>query len=121
LNGSGAEGNRFKPAVMNAMTVKLARFRLKDLKGRQKRTEGHSYITDLGQKGIQASVWNCYRERTAGGQDCLQTHFRSTGNKRVRFEVITAATMKNVVFWDIKTQFLPHRRNITSLLQSPAG
>jgi hypothetical protein len=27
---------------------------------------------------------------------------------------------KNVVFWDIKTQFVPHRRHITSLLQSPA-
>jgi hypothetical protein len=29
--------------------------------------------------------------------------------------------MKNVVFWDIKTQFLLHRRHITSPLQSPAG
>jgi hypothetical protein len=29
--------------------------------------------------------------------------------------------MKNTVFWDIKTQFVLHRRHITSLLQSPAG
>jgi hypothetical protein len=29
--------------------------------------------------------------------------------------------MKNVVFWDIKTHFVPHRRHITSPLQSPAG
>jgi hypothetical protein len=29
--------------------------------------------------------------------------------------------MKNVVFWDIKTQFVPHRRHITSPLQSPAS
>jgi hypothetical protein len=29
--------------------------------------------------------------------------------------------MKNVVFWDIKTQFLLHRRHITSPLQSPAS
>jgi hypothetical protein len=28
--------------------------------------------------------------------------------------------MKNVVFWDIKTQFIPHRRHIVSPLQSPA-
>jgi hypothetical protein len=30
--------------------------------------------------------------------------------------------MKNVafVFWDIKTQFIPHRRHITSPLQGPA-
>jgi hypothetical protein len=33
----------------------------------------------------------------------------------------TAVTMKNVVFWDIKTQFVPHRSHITSQLQSPAG
>jgi hypothetical protein len=28
----------------------------------------------------------------------------------LRFEVFKAVTMKNVVFWDIKTQFLPHKR-----------
>jgi hypothetical protein len=39
----------------------------------------------------------------------------------VKFEVFTALTMKNGVFWDIKTQFVPNRRHITSLLQSPAG
>jgi hypothetical protein len=39
----------------------------------------------------------------------------------VRFEDFTALTMKNVVFWDIKTHFVPHRRHITSSLQSPAG
>jgi hypothetical protein len=33
----------------------------------------------------------------------------------VKFEVFTAVTMKNAVFWDIKTQFLPHRRHITGL------
>jgi hypothetical protein len=26
--------------------------------------------------------------------------------------------MKNVVFWDIKAQFVPHRRHITSPLES---
>jgi hypothetical protein len=39
----------------------------------------------------------------------------------VGYEVFTAVTMKNVVFRDIKTQFVPHRKHITSLLQSPAG
>jgi hypothetical protein len=39
----------------------------------------------------------------------------------VRFEVFTAVTMKDVVFWDIKTQFVLHRRHVTSPLQSPAG
>jgi hypothetical protein len=31
-----------------------------------------------------------------------------------RFEVLTAVTVKNVAFWDMKTQFVPHRRHITS-------
>jgi hypothetical protein len=39
----------------------------------------------------------------------------------VRFEVFTAVTMTNAIFWDIKTQFIPHRKHITYLLQSPAG
>jgi hypothetical protein len=30
-------------------------------------------------------------------------------------------TMKNVLFWDIKTQFVLHSRHITSPLQSPAS
>jgi hypothetical protein len=30
----------------------------------------------------------------------------------VRFEVFTAETMKNVIFWDIKTQFVLHRRHV---------
>jgi hypothetical protein len=39
----------------------------------------------------------------------------------VRFEVFTAVTMKNYVFWDIRTQFVLHRRHITSPLQSSAS
>jgi hypothetical protein len=39
----------------------------------------------------------------------------------VRFEVLTAVTMKNAVFWDIKPQFILHMRHITFPLQSPAG
>jgi hypothetical protein len=39
----------------------------------------------------------------------------------VRFEVLTAVTMKNAISWDIKTQFVLHRRHITSPLQSPAS
>jgi hypothetical protein len=38
----------------------------------------------------------------------------------VRFEVSTAVTMKNAVFCDIKTQFVPHRRHSISPLQIPA-
>jgi hypothetical protein len=38
----------------------------------------------------------------------------------VRFKVFTAVTL-NAVFWDIKTQFTPHMRHISSPLQSLAG
>jgi hypothetical protein len=41
--------------------------------------------------------------------------------KAVRSEVFTAVTMKNVLFWDIKTQFVLHRRHIAYPLQVPAG
>jgi hypothetical protein len=33
----------------------------------------------------------------------------------VRSEAFTAVIIKNVVFWDIKTQFVLRRRHITSL------
>jgi hypothetical protein len=39
----------------------------------------------------------------------------------VRSQVFTAVIKKNVVFWDIKTQFVLHRRHITSPLHSPAS
>jgi hypothetical protein len=39
----------------------------------------------------------------------------------VRSEIFNAMTMKNVVFWDIELLFVPHRRHITSPLQSPAS
>jgi hypothetical protein len=29
--------------------------------------------------------------------------------------------MKNAVFWDTKTQFVPHRRHVKSPVQNPAG
>jgi hypothetical protein len=46
---------------------------------------------------------------------------KDSGILILRLEAFTAVTMKNVVFWDIKTQFVPHRRYITSPLQSSAG
>jgi hypothetical protein len=39
----------------------------------------------------------------------------------VIFEVFKAITMKNTVFWDIKAQFIPQRKRITSPLQVSAG
>jgi hypothetical protein len=39
----------------------------------------------------------------------------------VRCGVSGAVTMKNAAFWDVKPQFIPHRRYIMSPLQSPAS
>jgi hypothetical protein len=48
-------------------------------------------------------------------------HPKKINEEDVRFEVFTAVTMKNVIFWDIKTQFVLHRGHVTSPLQSTAG
>jgi hypothetical protein len=37
------------------------------------------------------------------------------------FEVYTAVNMKNVVSWDIRTQFIPHEKNTTPQIQTTAG
>jgi hypothetical protein len=49
--------------------------------------------------------------------------FNGFGEKdlKIRFEVLTAATVKNVVFLDKNNKFVPHRRPITSPLQIRAG
>jgi hypothetical protein len=46
---------------------------------------------------------------------CLIKHrnnFKDVQMRNVRFQIFTAVTMKNGVFWDIKPQFLLHRRHI---------
>jgi hypothetical protein len=48
----------------------------------------------------------------------MMKHGVKGGN--VIFEVFTAVTTKNAVFWDIKAHFVLHRRHITSPLWSPA-
>jgi hypothetical protein len=57
------------------------------------------------------------------GLNCSKQRFLHVKDKLwdcedpVRFEVLTAVTMRNVVFWDTKSQFVLHRRHITSPLQ----
>jgi hypothetical protein len=47
-------------------------------------------------------------------------HFQNN-SEFVRLEAFPAVTMKNAVFRDIKTQFIPHSKHTTSPLQSRAG
>jgi hypothetical protein len=42
----------------------------------------------------------------------LVSHTKEKGGKSVRSKVLTM-TMKNA-FWDMETQFIPHKRHITS-------
>jgi hypothetical protein len=39
----------------------------------------------------------------------------------IRFPTEARHSLKNAVFWDINTQFVPHRRHITSPLQCPVS
>jgi hypothetical protein len=56
------------------------------------------------------------------GSDVLCHRSEQNGSEDAELSPVpTAVTMKNVVFWDIKTQFVLHRRHITSPLQSPVG
>jgi hypothetical protein len=58
---------------------------------------------------------------TRGNADSSDLSLRSNIPCLVRSDVSTAVTMKNVVFWDIRTQFVLHRRHITSPLQNPVS
>jgi hypothetical protein len=51
----------------------------------------------------------------------LGTTQAANSNRLHKFWGFHGGDMKNVVFWDINTQFVPHRRHITSRLQSPTG
>jgi hypothetical protein len=46
--------------------------------------------------------------------------FTTGQHKDVRFQVFTAATMKNAFIWAVKPQLVSQNRNITSSLQSSA-
>jgi hypothetical protein len=39
----------------------------------------------------------------------------------LRLQIFTAVAMKNAAFWDVGTQFIPHKKHIRSPLQSPTS
>jgi hypothetical protein len=59
----------------------------------------------------KTSVINCLQFKE--NADPTLVHARIGG--------FTAVTMKDHVFWDTETQFIPHRKQITSPPQNPAG
>jgi hypothetical protein len=87
-------------------------------------------VYDRQQKWVtlaeSAGGWALLLIRSFLNKDVINRDFTDstdvlTGNKEKRFEVLTSGTMKNAVFWDIKTKFVLHRRHITSPLKSPAS
>jgi hypothetical protein len=46
---------------------------------------------------------------------------RNNAEYLVTFEVFRAMAMKNAFIWDVKTQFVLHKKHITYPLQSPVG
>jgi hypothetical protein len=56
-----------------------------------------------------------YELKTINGHSAFEL------SKTSRFEVFTAVTMMTAVLWDVKAQFVLHRKHIMSPLQSPAG
>jgi hypothetical protein len=86
--------------------------------------------TKIGSAAVP-TVWdfaNTWRSQAASYDWVLfYRRLTSADDKRrilktsVRFEVFTAVTMKNVIFWVIKLQFILHRRHITFPLQITAS
>jgi hypothetical protein len=72
--------------------------------------------------GEQAVTSVIYYIKYASHVSALRAIIRGLrGKRKAECEASTAATMKNVIFWDIKAQFILHRRHITSPLQSQAS
>jgi hypothetical protein len=62
-----------------------------------------------------------YKTPVSTSQETHNVSATESNQRHVRCEVFTAVTMKITVFSDIKPQFLPQRRHITSPLQSSAS
>jgi hypothetical protein len=102
------------PIDMNVVATKI-RALIRRLQKATSRFSRKQFDFDFRKAKIFLRLTKHYAMEVYGGVD-VQIHMFS-----IRFDVFTAVTMKNVVFWDIKLQFVLHRRHITSPLQSPAS
>jgi hypothetical protein len=82
-------------------------------------THTHSTVMKVTAVAATRDVYSCF-PRTA--LECAQqgslTDLLNLRETYARLEVFTAVTMKNTVLSNIQTQFVLHRRHITSPLQS---
>jgi hypothetical protein len=81
----------------------------------------------LKQQGKLCDIWGIhgcdYEEgRLLGSQEAHCVSVAELSRLMLcKIVVFTAVNMKKTVFWDIKTQFVPHRRHVTPPLQRSAG
>jgi hypothetical protein len=62
----------------------------------------------MGRKGKEEGRW-----RKFGNEEK-----ENTADEEIRrFEVFTAVTMKNCIFWNVKTQFVLHRKHYFSVTE----
>jgi hypothetical protein len=66
-------------------------------------------------------IWSTWFRTETGGEFMWSTTVKKKTWNYVRFEVFKAVTMKNAVFWYLRTQLLLHRQHITSPLHRPAS
>jgi hypothetical protein len=79
-------------------------------------------ITLAANKEINKDFWEQEEEEEEEVLPCVERGLQPPERVIfVRSEVFTAGTVKNDIFWDIKTQFVPHRRHMTCPLQRAAG
>jgi hypothetical protein len=81
----------------------------------------HSFFSVTLEKFFGYETLDCLQENLRF--DVLEIHCKDQylQGMQVRFDVYKAVTTNNVFFWDMKSQFLHHRRHIVSPLQSLAG
>jgi hypothetical protein len=52
------------------------------------------------------------------GVGTVQAYITGESARSVKSEVFTAVNMKNAVIWDVKIQFVPHRRHYVSTTET---
>jgi hypothetical protein len=118
------KSNPSRSTVVSVSTYPLTEFSTRNFLGVQKRPARRDAILTAICETIVWKMWDLPRLKTLWAPTAwYKDSFAFTvGNilEIYKIYVFTSVAMKNVVFGDIITQFVPHRRHITSPLQSPA-
>jgi hypothetical protein len=84
----------------------------------ENRQQSHSWLSLFSYLCIYCRQNGCVKAILAGKETAYSVPWQwwsvSCSMQYVRYEVFTAVTVKNAVFWDRKPQFLPHRKYYVS-------